>query len=173
MDIKEAINYCQEVIANTDNTSCQLDHKQLINWLTELYNLKNSEKLYNIEFTLGDVGWLSDRVTSEEHIQCNYSVSEITEAYKTACKKLDFDIIRFSYSNCCIDEDMTKKLLYFGIIDSNCVYEDGTYWIEGSDDFINMFFGIVKTELPDIEWSYRDLNEDWLEILHGAAGAIL
>lgn len=56
MDIKEAINHCQEVIANTDNTSCQLDHKQLINWLTELYNLKNSEKLYNIEFTLGDVG---------------------------------------------------------------------------------------------------------------------
>ena len=87
MDIKEAINHCQEVIANTDNTSCQLDHKQLINWLTELYNLKNSEKLYNIEFTLGDVGWLSDRVTSEEHIQCNYSVSEITEAYRNACKK--------------------------------------------------------------------------------------
>lgn len=56
MDIKEAINHCQEVIANTDNTSGQLDHKQLINWLAELYNLKNSEKLYNIEFTLGDVG---------------------------------------------------------------------------------------------------------------------
>lgn len=40
MNIKEAIDHCQEVIANTNNTSCQLDHRQLIDWLTELHNLK-------------------------------------------------------------------------------------------------------------------------------------
>lgn len=100
MNIKEAIDHCQEVIANTNNTSCQLDHRQLIDWLTELHNLKNPEKMYNIGFTLGDVKGLRDHITLEEHIQCNYSVSEITEAYRNACKKLDFDIIKFSHSNC-------------------------------------------------------------------------
>lgn len=173
MDIKEAINHCQEVIANTDNTSCQLDHRQLIDWLTELYNLKNLGKFYNIGFTLGDINWLSDCTTSEEHIQCNHSVSEIIEAYRDACKKLDFNIIKFSHSNHCIDKDTAKRLLYFGVIDPDCIEEDGVYWLEDSDDFISIFFRIVKTELPDIEWSYRDLNEDYLEILHGAAGAIL
>ena len=52
MNIKEAIDHCQEVIANTNNTSCQLDHRQLIDWLTELHNLKNPEKMYNIGITL-------------------------------------------------------------------------------------------------------------------------
>ena len=173
MNIKEAIDHCQEVIANTDNTSCQLDHRQLLDWLTELYNLKNLEKLYNIGFTLGDINWLSDRITSEEHIQCNHSVPEITEAYRNACKKLDFDIVKFSHSNCFIDKDTAKRLLYFGVIDPDCIEKDEIYWLEDSYDFINIFYGIVKTELPDIEWSYRNFNEDWLEILHGAASAIL
>lgn len=172
MNIKEAIDHCQEVIANTNNTSCQLDHRQLIDWLTELHNLKNPEKMYNIGFTLGDVKGLRDHITLEEHIQCNYSVSEITEAYRNACKKLDFDIIKFSHSNCCINIDTVKRLMHFGVIDPE-YEEDGIYCLEDSFDFINTFFRIVKIELPDIEWSYRDFNEDWLEILHGAANAIL
>ena len=128
--------------------------------------------MYNIGFTLGDVKGLRDHITLEEHIQCNYSVSEITEAYRNACKKLDFDIIKFSHSNCCINIDTVKRLIHFGVIDSE-YEEDGIYCLEDSFDFINTFFRIVKIELPDIEWSYRDFNEDWLEILHGAANAIL
>lgn len=172
MNIKEAIDHCQEVIANTNNTSCQLDHRQLIDWLTELRNLKNPEKMYNIGFTLGDVEGLRDHITLEEHIQCNYSVSEITEAYRNACKKLDFDIIKFSHSNRCINGDTFKRLIHFGVIDQE-YEEDGNYCLEDSFDFINTFFRIVKIELPDIEWSYRDFNEGWLKILHGAASVIL
>ena len=44
-----------------------------------------------------------------------------------------------------------------------------SYWVEGIDEFISIFFELVKQELPDLVWSDRDLNEEELYILDGAA----
>lgn len=37
------------------------------------------------------------------------------------------------------------------------------------DEFLEVFFNIVRYSLPDFEWTSRDLEEDTLYLLEGAA----
>ena len=43
MTLQEAIKHCDEVINSCNNKGCQLDHKQLKEWLLELQNYKKDE----------------------------------------------------------------------------------------------------------------------------------
>lgn len=44
--------------------------------------------------------------------------------------------------------------------------EDGVmYYIEGPDEYINLYFKLVQLQLKDLEWDYRDLKEEYLSDL--------
>lgn len=46
----------------------------------------------------------------------------------------------------------------------------GCYWFDyAEDEFLEVFFNIVRYSLPDFEWTSRDLEEDTLYLLEGAA----
>lgn len=40
MTLHEAIKHCEEVASGCSNTECSLEHKQLANWLIELWKYK-------------------------------------------------------------------------------------------------------------------------------------
>ena len=44
-----------------------------------------------------------------------------------------------------------------------------TYAIEDCDEFVGIFFNLVKVKIPDLIWDYRDLDEESISLLDGAA----
>lgn len=137
---------------------------------------------YNICFTLGDPSGDGHANTSEYHIVATHSVEEITNAYKKTTELLGFDFVEeigeeFEGDRW-IPEDYTKKLLNLGIIkfeDITTEYRPygcpvGCYDLYGDEEeFLKVFFDIVRYSLPDFEWTSRDLEEDTLYLLEGAA----
>lgn len=133
---------------------------------------------YNITFTLGDPSGDGHACTSEYHIVANHSVDEISEAYKKTTKELGFDYVEEVGADYqakrWIPEEYTTKLLELGIIDREFIEEDEDngfcYMFDyAEEEFVFLFFDIVKHSLPDLEWDYRDLNERTLYELEGAA----
>lgn len=46
----------------------------------------------------------------------------------------------------------------------------GCYWFDyAEDEFLEVFFNIVRYSLPYFQWTTRDLEEDTLYLLEGAA----
>ena len=75
-------------------------------------------------------------------------------------------------------EKFTKELLKLGIIDEKYVRESDAEWGApagcyefdyAEEEFVNLYFAIVKYSLPDLEWCSRDLEEETLWDLYGAA----
>lgn len=111
---------------------------------------------YNIGFTLGDPRGDGHACTTDYHIVANHSADEISKAYK----------------------ETTKELLKLGIIDEKYVRELDAEWGApagcyefdyAEEEFVDLYFAIVKYSLPDLEWSSRDLEEETLWDLYRAA----
>lgn len=128
---------------------------------------------YNIGFTLGDPGGDGHACTTDYHIVANHSADEISKAYKETTKLLGFDFIKEVgvdfQSDYWIPEKFTKELLKLGIIDEKYVRESDAEWGApagcyefdyAEEEFVDLYFAIVKYSLPDLEWSSRDLEED-------------
>lgn len=139
---------------------------------------------YNIGFTLGDPVWGGHACTTDYHIVANHSADEISKAYKETTKLLGFDFIKEVgvESDYWIPEKFTKELLKLGIIDEKYVRESDAEWGApagcyefdyAEEEFVDLYFAIVKYSLPDLEWSSRDLEEETLWDLYGAAYGIM
>ena len=106
------------------------------------------------------------------HIISNYSLEDITKAYKEASKIMQFNFIGYcygDYEDFYLDEEASEILVNYNIIkkeDLQTTLEyDSTYYIENSTTIINIFTAIVRLVLKDFEWKERDLNETTLNLL--------
>lgn len=140
---------------------------------------------HKLTFTLGDPSWDGHGLTSVYYITCNHSSEEIESAYKEMCEKLGFDFLElFSDYECSLilSQEHTEILVENGIINPDKVITERTLeeysWygeedlnaveIEGEDDYLEIFFNIIKVKLPDLEWDRAKLDFDTLSVLDGA-----
>lgn len=134
---------------------------------------------YNIGFTLGDPSNDGHGMVSEYHIEASHSPKSIEIAYKMATEKLGWNYLETicsEYEDCTIDseqiDDINEKLgLDIKLILPDWrirdLVENGSCYID-KDDFLEIFFEIITSEIPDFEWRYRELKEYTLGILDGA-----
>jgi len=139
-----------------------------------------SELKYNVCFTLGDPGGDGHANTSDYHMVSNYPAKEIDEAYKKATEILGFDFVDkvgADYQDSKLREPYFSILVEKGIIEK----EDYEYEYDGEtrldtyldeDDFIDIFESICQLVLPDLVIGYRDLKEQQIFSLEGAAYGI-
>lgn len=139
-----------------------------------------SELKYNVCFTLGDPGGDGHANTSDYHMVSNYPAKEIDEAYRKATEILGFDFVEkvgADYQDSKLREPYFSILVEKGIIKR----EDYEYEYEGEthlnayldeDDFIDIFEKICNLVLPDLALNYRDLDEEQIFSLEGAAYGI-
>lgn len=106
------------------------------------------------------------------HMVSNYSLEDITKAYKEASKLMQFNFIGYcycEYEDFYIDEEASEILVKYNIIrkeDLHKTFEYGNaYYIENSTTVIHIFTAIVRLVLKDFEWKERDLNETTLNLL--------
>ena len=137
-----------------------------------------SELKYNVCFTLGDPSGDGHANTSEYHMVSNYSAKEIDEAYKKATEILGFNFVEKVGSDY---EDNELREPYFSILVEKGVikkedyeYEDENYLNTylNEDEFIDIFESICQLVLPDLVIDYRNLEEDRIFSLEGAAYGI-
>ena len=139
-----------------------------------------SELKYNVCFTLGDPGGDGHANTSDYHMVSNYPAKEIDEAYKKATEILGFDFVDKVGADY---QDSKLREPYFSILVEKGVIEkkDYEYEYEGEihldtyldeDDFISIFEDICRLVLPDLIIDYRDLDEQQIFSLEGAAYGI-
>lgn len=131
---------------------------------------------HNIGFSIGDYGWDGHCLYQEYHIVSNYSGEEISKAYQELSKDLGWNFLEEcnEYRNRNLTEKGEQCLLDLGIISESDIlvskeewYGD-TYAIENSDEFVDIFFKLVKIKIPDLVWDYRNLNEESIHLLDGA-----
>ena len=152
--------------------------------------------MYNYTFTLGDPSCDGHGCTREFHIQTIHSKEDIYSAYVDFSAQYGFkylDMVGEEYE--CfggIPKDITKVLFELGIItneervihydDTRKRYKGDTYhfvedrdrkydgyyeFYDSEEEFLDIFFEIIKHQIPDFEWEIRDLEEETLSILHG------
>ena len=102
----------------------------------------------------------------------NYSLEDITKAYKKASKIMQFNFIGYcygEYEDFYMDEEASEILVKYNIIrkeDLHKTFEYGNaYYIKDSTSVINIFTAIVRLVLKDFEWKKRDLSETTLNLL--------
>ena len=102
----------------------------------------------------------------------NYSLEDITKAYKEASDIIGVDFIKQcyrEYEDFYLDEETTKMLVDHGILNKEYVEIndlcEGEYYIEDANNLIDVFKNIIKLVLKDFEWKERDLNETTLNLL--------
>ena len=139
-----------------------------------------SKLKYNVCFTLGDPSGDGHANTSEYHMVSNYSAKEIDEAYKKATEILGFNFVEKVGSDY---EDNELREPYFSILVEKGIIkkEDYEYEYDGKtlldtyldeSDFIDIFRNICKLILPDLIIKGRDLEEQQISSLEGAAYGI-
>lgn len=139
-----------------------------------------SSKLHNITFTLGDPSGDGHGHYIVFHMESNYSVKDITDAYNKATEILGFDFIK----TCCVkyQESYIKPmyasiLVKYGILNKISLEDTdfygvskGMYYVDdGVNEYVDIFIKIIKLVLKDFTLEYRDLHEDSLSILDFAA----
>lgn len=133
---------------------------------------------YNVCFTLGDPSGDGHANTSEYHMVSNYSAKEIDEAYKKATEILGFNFVEkvgSDYQDNELREPYFSILVEKGIIKKeDYEYEDENYLNTylNEDEFIDIFESICQLVLPDLIIDYRNLEEDQIFSLEGAAYGI-
>ena len=152
--------------------------------------------MYNYTFTLGDPSCDGHGCTREYHISSNHDALEITKAYIEFSQEFGFEYLKEvgAEYECFggIPEDITNKLFELGILEDKDriihfdeteekykgdrygfsknydLQNDGCYEFDYcEEEFLNIFFKIIKYQIPDFEWKIRDLEEKTLSILHG------
>ena len=139
-----------------------------------------SELKYNVCFTLGDPGGDGHANTSDYHMVSNYPAEKIDEAYKKATEIIGFDFIKNVGSDY---QDNELREPYFSILVKKGIIEKEDYEYEykgktlldtylDEDDFINIFKNICQLILPNLIIDYRNLEEQRISSLEGAAYGI-
>lgn len=92
----------------------------------------------------------------------NYSLEDITKAYKKVSKIMQFNFIGYcygEYEDFYMDEEASEILVKYNIIrkeDLHKTFEYGNaYYIKDSTTVINIFTAIVRLVLKDFEWKKR------------------
>lgn len=141
----------------------------------ELVNLK-----HNIVYTLGDPSADGHGHVAEYHLVSNHSAKEISEAYKKTTKLLSFNLVEEigdKYQrDCWVPAEYAAELVKLGIIEEDDLEIEsieygppaGSYYLD-TDSFGDLYFKIAKYSLPDLEWEDRDLQEEEIFDLYGAA----
>ena len=135
---------------------------------------------YNVCFTLGDPSGDGHASTSDYHMISNYSAKEIDEAYKKATEILGFNFVKKIGIN---HQDNELHEPYFSILVEKGIIkeEDYKYEYDGKtlldtyldeSDFIDIFKNICKLVLPDLVINRRNLEEQQISSLEGAAYGI-
>lgn len=135
--------------------------------------------MYNIEFTLGDYSCDGHCQYKEYHMVSNYSIKDITDAYKKAVDLLKFDFIKIcctEYDEFVIKPEYVDILINYRIIDKKSTVNTndflyrplGSYVVTCCDEFVEIFIKIIKLILPDFYMRKNELNEQTLSILDGA-----
>ena len=135
---------------------------------------------YNVCFTLGDPSGDGHANTSDYHMVSNYSAKEIDKAYKKATEILGFNFVEKVGSDY---QDSKLREPYFSILVEKGVIkkEDYEYEYNGKtlldtyldeDDFIDIFENICKLVLPNLVIESRNLEEQQIFSLEGAAYGI-
>ena len=127
------------------------------------------KKEYNVCFELGDESHDGHGHSEKFHMTSNYSAKEITDFLNEFEKKTGVDICKEceDYEDNTFSKETTKKLLELGIIDSEYVEDDDCYYVDGTDDFIDIIENCLKYVVKDFEWHYRNLKEEKLYKLDG------
>ena len=127
------------------------------------------KKEYNVCFELGDESHDGHGHSEKFHMSSNYSAKEITDFLNEFEKKTGIDICKEceDYEDNTFSKETTKKLLELGIIDSEYIEDDDCYYVDGTDDFINIIENCLKYVVKDFEWHYRNLKEENLSKLDG------
>lgn len=133
---------------------------------------------YNIGFTLGDQSARGHSV--DYHMISNYPALEIKKAYTDTTRILGFNLVKdigdeFE-GDYWVPKDFTAKLLELGIIEKSDTENKktkygppvGTYRLD-LDRFVDLYFKIAQYSLPDLKWNNRDLQEEQIYDLNGAA----
>ena len=138
------------------------------------------ELKYNVCFTLGDPGGDGHANTSDYHMISNYPAKEIDEAYKKATEILGFNFVEKIGVNY---QDNELREPYFSILVEKEIIKEEDYKYEydgktlldtylNESDFIDIFRNICKLILPDLIIKGRDLEEQQISSLEGAAYGI-
>ena len=127
------------------------------------------KKEYNICFELGDESHDGHGHSEKFHMSSNYSAKEITDFLNEFEKKTGINICKEceDYEENRLSKEATEKLLELGIIDKEYIEKDGRYYVEGTDDFVDIIENCLKYVVKDFEWHYRNLKEDVLYKLNG------
>lgn len=128
------------------------------------------KKEYNICFELGDESNDGHGHSEKFHMSSNYSAKEITDFLNEFEKKTGINICKEceDYEENRLSKEATEKLLELGIIDQEYIEKDGRYYVDGTDDFVDIIENCLKYVVKDFEWHYRNLKEDVLYKLNGA-----
>ena len=136
---------------------------------------------YRLSFCIGDPSGDGHGREKHFHINCNYSSKEIDEIYKKLTDKLGFDFCdkaASEYESQELDPEFTQRLIDIGFLDKNdkgIISEDddwytpGSYHFEAIDEFLLMFFDLLKMIQPDLDYEFITLN--WGETLTPLEGA--
>lgn len=140
---------------------------------------------YNITFSLGDPDKEGHGGFETYHMKSNYTVSIIQKAYKEATELLGFDYVKECCSQYCdyyIEPEYAKILVEKGILDKkylnkgNKHYPIGAYSLaeagEATSEYLYIFKAIIKLVIPNFIMENRDLQEETLTLLEGAAYGI-
>ena len=130
---------------------------------------------HNIGFTLEDWAYDGHYLYRDYHMVSNYSGKEISKAYQELSKELGWDFIAecSEYEDSYLTKEGEQHLLKFGIISESDIlaskrkWGGDTYAIEDSDEFVDIFFKLVRIKISDLMWDYKDLNEERIDILNG------
>ena len=124
---------------------------------------------YNICFELGDESHDGHEHSEKFHMTSNYSAKEITKFLNEFEKKTGVDICKEceDYEENRLSKEATEKLLELGIINQECIEKDDRYYVEGTDDFVDIIENCLKYIVKDFEWHHRNLKEEPLCKLNG------
>lgn len=126
--------------------------------------------MYNFNLIFRDP--YNNKIQESYHMVSNYSLEDITKAYKEASKLMQFNFIGYcygDYEDLYLDEEASEILVKYNIINKKDLHvtfnPDEVYYIKDSTTVINIFTTIVKLILKDFELKERDLNETTLNLL--------
>lgn len=141
------------------------------------------ELKYKMEFSLGDPSGDGHRYYDTNYIRSNYSADDISKIYHEACKKLGFDFVKEAaaeYEDRNLNSKYVAILIENNIITKECPLivseedssyyfgDEGSIYFDTSEDYIELFFNIIKWIKPDFEWEYTFYDGDILRTLQGA-----
>lgn len=137
------------------------------------------ELKYNICYSLGDVYESGHQQYVTLHFTSNYPASAIDKAYVTFVAKTGFDYVRdvcSDYEDNIITEECLNILKELKVIDDDYINENMKWDDEYHMDiyiFIDVFEKIIQTELPNFKTKVRNLDEDEVKCISGAAYGLL